>query len=97
LCVLYGGMCFNHYNCRVQNSKIYRALSILSLKRKFTHLQGITRLVFLCSWMPSFMIIHINKHIPLNKTLVKISIGFEMTYTIQNMHIIKIQSPIFFN
>ena len=24
------------YNCRIQNSKIYRALSILSLKPKFT-------------------------------------------------------------
>jgi len=36
LCVLYGGICFNHYNCRMQNSKIRRALSILSLKPKFT-------------------------------------------------------------
>jgi len=83
LCVLYGGICFNHYNCRVQNSKKYRALSILSLKPKFTPcLHGITRLMFLCSWMPSFMIIHTNKYIPWIKILLKISIGFEMSYTI---------------
>jgi len=91
LCLLCGGIRFNHYNCRIQNSKIYRALSILSLKPKFTPcLRGIVRLVFLCSWMPSFMILHINKYIytyiPLIKRLVKISIGFQMSYTIQNAH-----------
>ena len=50
VCVYYMEVCFNHYNCRVQNSKIYRALSILSLKPTFTPcLHGITILVFLCS------------------------------------------------
>jgi len=49
ICVYYMEVCFNHYNYRVQNSKIYRALSILSLKPKFTRLHGIARLVFLCS------------------------------------------------
>jgi hypothetical protein len=101
LCVLYGGICFNHYSCRLQNSKIYTALSILSLKPKFTPcLHGIARLVFLCFWMPrmpSFTILHINKYIPWIKMLVKISIGFEMSYTIQNMHISKIQSTVFLN
>ena len=91
LCVLYGGNSFNHYNCRIQNSKTYRTLIILSLKPKFTPcLHGIARLKFLCSWMPSFMIIHINKyihtHIPWIKMLVKISVRSEMSYTLQNMH-----------
>jgi hypothetical protein len=49
LCVLYGGISFNHYNRRIQNSKIYRALIILSFKPKFTPcLHGIARLKFLC-------------------------------------------------
>ena len=102
LCVLYGSISFNHYNCRIQNSKIYRALIILSLKPKFTLcLHGIARLKFLCSWMPSFMIIHINKYIytyiPWIKMLVKISVGSEMSYKIQNMHISKIHSTVFLN
>jgi len=67
LCVLYGCICFNHYNCTIQNLKIYRTLSILSLKPKFTpYLHGIMRLMFLCSRMlriPSFMIIQRNKYI----------------------------------
>jgi len=105
LCVLYRSISFNHYNCRIQNSKIYRALIILSLKPKFTPcLHGIARLKFLCSWMPrmsSFMIIHINKYIytyiPRIKMLVKTSVGSEMSYTIQNMHISKIHSTVFLN